>query len=164
MKATLWTISAEAREMLDLAESNNWDVSVIQDTLEGIGLDDKLNDWLKAISNEEAIAKMLKEEKDRLAERQKQYENNAKRMKECLHTAMKNLGFKTYKVPLGTLSRKDAGTAIKFDADKLPDSYFVYDTVKTPNKQLIEADMNAGKVVPGAYFEIKPETFSIRRR
>ncbi|NAW56104.1 MULTISPECIES: siphovirus Gp157 family protein [unclassified Vibrio] len=164
MNATIWTISEDVQGLLKLAEQNNWDASVIQDTLEGTGLEDKVNDWLKAISNEEATAKMLKEEKERLAERQKQYENNAKRMKECLHTVMKNLDIKTYKVPLGTLSRKDGGTSIQFEADKLPDSYFVYDTVKTPNKQLIEADMNAGKVVPGAYFEIKPETFSIRRR
>ncbi|WP_259556316.1 siphovirus Gp157 family protein [Vibrio harveyi] len=161
---TIFEIAKDRLELFKLLEENDWDVSVIQDTLDGDGLDDKINDWLRVIANAEGTAKAIKAEKEALAERQKQFENQAKNMKKALHQVMQNLGHKTYKVALGTLSRSDVASAIKFDETELSEDYVLIDTVKTPDKQKIEMDMNAGIDVPGAYFEIQPERFSIRRK
>ena len=162
--ATIFEIAEDRKELFKLLEESDWDVSVIQDTLDGDGFDEKINDWLRVIANSEATAKMLKEEAKTMSERARQYDNHAKGMKKSLHQVMTNLGHKSYKVALGTLSRSEVKPAIKFDETLLSPDYVIIDTVKTPDKQKIEADMNAGKDVPGARFEIQPERFSIRRK
>lgn len=162
--ATIFDIAKDRLEMFKLLEENDWDVSVIQDTLDGDGLDDKINDWLRVIANAEGTAKSIKAEREMLAERQKQFENQAKNMKKSLHQVMKNLGYKTYKVALGTLSRSDMKPVVKFDETKLSEDYVIIDTVKSPDKQKIESDMESGKDVTGAYYEIQDERFTIRRK
>ncbi len=162
--ATIWEISKEVKELLDMAEENDWDFSLIQDSIEGAGFDDKLNDWLKAIYNAEGTAKMLKEQKEALAERQKVFENKAKNMKAGLHLVLQNLDIKKYQAPLGTLSRSDLGQEVKFNESELSDDYIIYDTVRTVDKQKVIADMDAGIDVKGAYYETKPERFSIRKK
>lgn len=158
---TIFELAEDRKAMFKLLEENDYDISFIQDTLDGDGFDEKINDWLRVIANAEGTAKMLKAEKEAIAARQTQFENQAKNMKKALHQVMINLDYSTYKVPLGTLTRSQVKSAIKFDESLLSDDYIIIDTVKTPDKQKIEADMNAGKEVPGARFEIQPERFSI---
>ncbi|OWU05174.1 hypothetical protein BGM04_14625 [Vibrio parahaemolyticus] len=162
--ANIFELAADRKEMFKILEENDYDISFIQDTLDGDGFDEKINDWLRVIANAEGTAKMLKAEKEAIAARQTQFENQAKNMKAALHQVMKNLNYQTYKVPLGTLSRSEIKPAIKFDESNLSENYIIIDTVKTPDKQKIESDMNAGIEVPGAYFEMQPERFSIRKK
>lgn len=162
--ATIYEIAEERKELFKLLEENDWDISVIQDTLDGDGFDEKVNDWIRVIANNERNSEMLKAESKTLTERAKQFENNAKRMKKALHQVMKNLGHKSYRVTMGTLSRAEPMSVVKFDETKLSDDYIIIDTVKSPDKQKIETDMQAGKDVPGAYYEMQEERFSIRKK
>ncbi|WP_187993578.1 siphovirus Gp157 family protein [Vibrio harveyi] len=162
--ANIYEIAEERKELFKLLEENEWDISVIQDTLDGDGFDEKVNDWIRVIANNERNSEMLKAESKTLTERAKQFDNNAKRMKKALHQVMQNLGHKTYKVTMGTLSRAEPKSVVKFDETKLSDDYIIIDTVKSADKQKIETDMKAGKDVPGAYYEMQEERFTIRKK
>ncbi|ENC6709556.1 siphovirus Gp157 family protein [Vibrio harveyi] len=162
--ATIFELTEDRMQLFKLLENSDWDVSVIQDTLDGDGFDDKVNDWVRVMANDESTEKALRQEAAALIERANQYKNKVKNMKKALHQVFKNLDHTSYKVALATFSRSQPAPVVKFDESKLTADYIIFDTVKTPDKQKIEADAKAGKEVPGAYFEVPDEKFTMRRK
>lgn len=162
--ATIFDITAEMNDLLKQAEENNWDPVFIKDTLESLGFEDKVNDYLRVIADKEAIAAALKEEKIALGKRQGVFENEAKRMKDALLLAMQGIDATTIKAPLGTITRKLGGVKVAIRENEITDDYVLYSSVKTPNMEKIQADMDAGIEVPGAYYQQQAESLSIRRK
>lgn len=162
--ATIFDITAEMNDLLKQAEENNWDPVFIKDTLESLGFEDKVNDYLRVIADKEAIAAALKEEKIALGKRQAVFENEAKRMKDALLLAMQGIDATTIKAPLGTITRKLGGVKVAIRESEITDDYVLYSSVRTPNMEKIQSDMDAGIEVPGAYYQQQAESLSIRRK
>ena len=92
---TLYDIAEEYRELLDLMQSAEVDEETIQDTIEATGLKDdfrnKVDGYLYVIDDLEASNKRIKNEENRLAERRRMQERNAKKMKDMLTDTMQLL-------------------------------------------------------------------------
>lgn len=92
---TLYEISGELKELLDLMQSAEVDEETIQDTIESTGLKDdfrnKIDGYLYVIDDLEASNKRIKKEEDRLAERRRMQEKNIRKMKDMLTDTMQLL-------------------------------------------------------------------------
>ena len=92
--ASLYDITGRTVGLLELAEDEDIEFEVFQDTLEALEgeYDDKIENYCKAIKNIEADAKALKEEADRLNTKRKHLENAVDRMKQAMYESMKRIG------------------------------------------------------------------------
>ena len=92
---TLYEITDEYRELLDLAQSTEIDEETIQDTIEAMGLKDdfknKIDGYLFVIDELEASNKRINDEIKRLRERVDAQKKNVQRMKDTLTDTMQLL-------------------------------------------------------------------------
>ena len=119
--ASLYEIDVQIMECVDFETGEIIDVEKLEqlqmefnNKVEGIAL------WIK---NLVAEAKMVKEEKDSLAARQKACENKAESLKRYLEQALGGEKFKTSKVSISY--RKSESVQVD-DMDKLDDDYLKY--------------------------------------
>lgn len=106
--------------------------------VEGIAL------WIKNLLAE---AKMVKEEKDALATRQKSCENKAESLKKYLENALNGEKFKTSKVSISY--RKSESVQVD-DIERLDDDYLKY-TAPTADKTKIKQALKQGIELEGVH-------------
>ena len=99
---TLYELTAEYQQLLDLAEDPDIPEEALADSLEALGMDieDKADGYAKVIAQLNADAAALKAEIDRLTARKRTIERNVDRMKESLKTAMILTGKTKFKTEL----------------------------------------------------------------
>lgn len=163
---SIYSITNEIQDFLLNAEKEGWDDQTIADTLMGLEgpLEDKVDNYLKVIANKEAVEAALKAEATTLNERSKVFGNESKRMKGALLEMLNKLDKQNIKAPHGTIAKLKGRESVKVDNDKIDEKYWVFDTVKTLNKQQIKADLENDITVEGAWIETSPESLSIRRK
>ena len=92
---TLYDISNEYKELLDLMQSAEVDEQTIQDTIEATGLKDdfrnKIDGYLYVIDDIEASNERIRNEEKRLASRRQMQEKNVRKMKDMLTDTMQLL-------------------------------------------------------------------------
>lgn len=136
-----------------LSESSDFNAEEIADTLEAIegSIEDKVENILKAIKNEEAYAEALKEEAKSFSERAKTASNKAQAMKEYIVSALSAASIT--KLRAGTQQvtiRKPVDSVKIVDLDKLPVELVDYETVITPHTLDIKKKLQAGEKIEGA--------------
>lgn len=141
--ATLYEISEEILNCVDMETGEIIDTEKLRelqmefdDKVEGIAL------WIKNLLSDAAA---IKEEKDKLAERQRVCENKAKSLKEYLSVFLGGQKFKTPKVSISY--RKSKSVDVK-DITVLPEEYMKY-SEPTANKTEIKKAIESGIDVPG---------------
>lgn len=141
--ATLYEISEEILNCVDMETGEIIDTEKLRelqmefdDKVEGIAL------WIKNLLSDAAA---IKEEKDKLAERQRVCENKAKSLKEYLSVFLGGQKFKTPKVSISY--RKSKSVDVK-DITVLPEEYLKY-SEPTANKTEIKKAIESGIDVPG---------------
>lgn len=148
---TLYDISTQYQEFLSKVESGEIPEEAVSDTLEGLDgvFDEKADNIACVIKSLNAESQAIKEERDKLADRQKSKENTAQRLKDYLFTQMAFLGKTKLETARNVLSfRKSEAVVIVGD---VPEKYL---KVKTePDKTAIKAALKAGADVPGAHIE-----------
>ena len=138
--ASLYELTSDYMELLELAEDPDIDEQAFLDTLEGIegALEDKADNYAKCMRMLEADAKGIKAEEERLAKRRKTIEGNVSRMKSALQYAMEATGktkFKTQLFSFGIRNNKPSVVVDAADVDDIPLEYLVIDP--KPNKTAI---------------------------
>ena len=125
---TLYELTGQYRELLDMAECGDVDPNVLRDTLEAVGgeIEDKAENYACIIKQLEADAVALKTEEDRLAARRKSVENNVKNMKAALQNAMYATGKTKFKTNL-----------FSFNIQKNPTSLFIADMDMVPGRFMV---------------------------
>ena len=98
----LYEITEQYIELLEIASDPDVDPQVLADTMEGVEgeFEDKADGYAKVIAQLTAEADALKKEADRIAARKKALENNAKRIKDNLQSAMIACGKRKFKTTL----------------------------------------------------------------
>lgn len=141
--ATLYEINEEILSCVDMETGEIIDAEKLgqlqmafDDKVEGIAL------WIKNLLSDAAA---IKEEKDKLAERQRVCENKAKNLKEYLSGFLGGEKFKTPRVAISY--RKSKSVDVK-DIAALPKEYLKY-SEPTANKTEIKKAIEAGTDVPG---------------
>lgn len=141
--ATLYEINEEILNCVDMETGEIIDAEKLSqlqmefdDKVEGIAL------WIKNLLSDAAA---IKEEKDKLAERQRVCENKAKNLKEYLSGFLGGAKFKTPRVAISY--RKSKSVDVQ-DTTALPEEYLKY-SEPTANKAEIKKALEAGTSVPG---------------
>lgn len=126
--STMYELTADYLEVLDLANDPDIPPEVVADTLEGIGgeIEVKAENTAKILKELEASVAASKAEEKRLAERRKQLETNIQKIKERLFEMMKTTGKVKFKTNLFSFS-------IQKNGGKLPVVLDVKDTSELPD-------------------------------
>lgn len=126
--STMYELTADYLEVLDLANDPDIPPEVVADTLEGIGgeIEVKAENTAKILKELEASVAASKAEEKRLAERRKQLETNVQKIKERLFDMMKTTGKVKFKTDLFSFS-------IQKNGGKLPVVLDVKDTSELPD-------------------------------
>ena len=146
---TLYDMTSQAQELYELLQNEIIDEQTFNDTLEAIGVDEKIEGYCQVIKNLQADLEMFKAESDRIAERMKPIKNNIDRMKDSLLTFLKASG--QDKVKAGTFA-VGIGTS---KATNIVDESLIPAEFKTPqpdkiDKTAIKKAIESGLNVAGA--------------
>lgn len=137
--ATLYELTGQFRELLELIEQGEIDAELLADTLEGLEgeVEIKADGYAKVIKELEGKTAMLKGEIERLSNRKSAIENNIKTMKESLEIAMRTTGKTKFKTDLFSfnIQKNPAGLVITGD---VPSEYLIPQEPKVDNKTIKE--------------------------
>lgn len=164
---TLYEITGELRELLELAQEEEIEEEVIMNTIESMGLDEdleqKVENYWHVIDELEASNKRIKEEEDRLKARRATQENNIKRMKQTLTESLEFIGIEKIKTDKSTIwiQNNPHGLEVR-DISKIPKRFFTEQEPKLNSRELINyLKENPDEDFDGA--ELR-QTRGIRRR
>lgn len=141
-----------ANEYAKLSNSD-MDAEMIADTLEGIQgeFEDKAENVLAIIKNEQALEASLKAEAKNLTERAKASDNRVKNLKAYLATAMETMELKKVNAGVHALTVRKGSQSVEIeDLEKLPVDYVEYQTVIKADKNLIKEKLKLGESIEGA--------------
>lgn len=128
MKMTLYQLTDNFKQVLEMAQDPSIDPQAIADTLEGIGgeIEDKADGYAKVIKELEADSEKLAAEITRLTDRKKALLNNIKKMKESLTAAMQATGKTKFKTDLFSFNvQKNPPTLVIDDEGNIPAVYYI---------------------------------------
>ena len=147
--ATLFELTGQAKALSEMLISNDIDEATYKDTLEGLDIETKLENYCKIIKNYEADAKAYKEMKDSFADKQKVAENAVKRMKEAIMNYLNETGQSKAAAGLFTVTKSTSEAVNVTDISKLPSIYVLPQEPKI-DKTAIKQDIKAGHKIDGA--------------
>ena len=125
---TLYELTNEYLQLLDMAEDPDVDPVVLFDTMDGIGgeIEMKADGYAKVIRQLEADIEGLKAEENRISRRRKIMENNIKFMKNRLTDAMIATGKTKFKTELFSFNiQKTPPRVVIDDPTHIPEAYLI---------------------------------------
>ena len=161
--STLYELTAEYMQLLQMLEDPEEDERVIMDTIEGVDyeLEIKADNYAKIIRELSEEAKKFEAEKKRLEMRQTTLENRVKMLKDNLFRAMKETGKTKFKTELFSFGiQRNGGTQ---PMEIIPDVPVPaeYCRMEPDNAKIREA-LTAGKNLPFAQLLERGEHLRIR--
>lgn len=148
--ATLYELTDEWLQLLQLAEDGEIDADVFADTLEGLDFEIELkaDGYAKVIAELDHTIAALKAEEKRMSSRRKAMENHIEQMKKSLFEAMRSTGKEKFKTDLFSFSIRKNPASVILDTTDIPEEYLVPQDPMV-NKKQIMADLKAGKDLTG---------------
>ena len=163
---TLYQLTADYLNLLEMAEDPDIDGQAFMDTLDGIegALEDKAEGYAKVIRTLEGDAAACDAEAKRLRNKKQTIENNIKRMKSALQMAMEATGKRKFKTPLFSFGIQKNPAAVIVDEqyiENIPERFLVR---KDPeiNRKAIKDAINAGEDLTGLAHLESTESLRIR--
>ena len=161
--STLYELTNDYMNLLELAEDPDIDEQTFMDTLEGIegALEDKAEGYAKVIRTLEGDAAACDAESKRLRNKKQTIENNIKRMKTALQYAMEATGKTKFKTALFSFGiQKNPASVVIDHAGKVPANYWIPQPPEL-DKKAIKAYIKENGDVDWAHLE---QTESLRIR
>ena len=161
--STLYELTNDYMNLLELAEDPDIDEQAFMDTLEGIegALEDKADGYAKVIRTLEGDAAACDAESKRLRNKKQTIENNIKRMKTALQYAMEVTGKTKFKTALFSFGiQKNPASVVIDHAGKIPANYWIPQPPEL-DKKAIKAYLKENEGVEWAHLE---QTESLRIR
>ena len=143
---TLYEMTETANYLYRLLEDGEIDEQTVEDSLEGLGVDDKLEDYCKVIRQFEADAEAYKAEKDRFAEKQKKAEKAIERLNERIKTYMAVTGEDKKKCGVFDIKLSTSKKVEIVDEAKIVDAYLKPQPAKVDVAAIRAVLMNGGEV------------------
>ena len=144
--STLYELTAQMQQLLEMAEDPDIDEQVLADTMEGIEgeFEDKADGYAKVLAQLGAQQMALDHEIERLSARMKTIERNIKVMKDGLQQSMMVTGKTKFKTSLFSFAiAKNPASLVIDDEDAVPEAYKVPQPPKIDKKKIKE-DLKAG--------------------
>lgn len=156
----LYTLTGAALELQNLLEAGEIEEDVYQDTLENLDIDKKIENICAVIRNLEAEALAFKEEKNRMASRQKTAENGIKRLKESLLNHLTVTNQNKVKSGVFSVSLGSSEKVIVTDQKQIPSEFLIPQEAKidlATIKKLLKSgeDINGVTIENSKYIRIR---------
>lgn len=155
--ATLYDLTGEYLELLDMAEDPETDPQAFSDTLESLDweFEDKADGYAKIIAQMNADSGTIGDEIKRLQARKKSMEGNIDRMKKSLQMAMETTGKRKFKTSLFSFGIQKNPPRVVMDVENLTDIPIDYLVPQDPtvDKKKIMAELKSGAALPFAHLE-----------
>lgn len=145
----LYELTQNALAIQEMLESGEIDEAVYNDTLEGMGIQEKVENICKVIRNLDAKATAFKEEKERLAKKQSTCENSIKYLKQSLLDHLNAVDKNKIDAGLFTVS-KSTSTSVCITNESKIDEFFLEPQPPKINKTEIGKALKSGIKVDGA--------------
>ena len=163
---TLYELTSDYMNLLELAEDPDIDEQAFMDTLEGIegALEDKAEGYAKVIRTLEGDAAACDAESKRLRNKKQTIENNIKRMKAALQYAMEATGKTKFKTALFSFGIQKNPAAVVIDEgyiENIPDRFLIPQDPQIDKKAIKEA-LKAGEDLEGIAHLEQTESLRIR--
>ena len=163
---TLYELTAEYMQLLEIAEDPDTDVQVLMDTMEGVSgeIEEKADGYAKVMKELEAEEQKIKNEVDRLNVRRLSISNNIRAMKLRLQESMKLTGKTKFKTDLFSFGIQKNPPSVVIDEqylENLPQEYLIPQEPKV-DKTKIKEDLKAGKDLTGVAHLEQSESLRIR--
>ena len=150
----LYEMTEAARQLYDMFAAGDIPKEAVTDTLESLGVEDKIEDYCHVIGQLNADVVMLDNEIERLKAKKESANKGIDRMKAALSAYMQATGKEKEKAGTFSLSfRKSEAVVIK-DEHALPTEYVKVKTTTAPDKTAIKNAIKSGEVVPGAELQV----------
>lgn len=163
---TLYELTEDYMNLLELAEDPDIDEQAFTDTLEGINgaLEDKAEGYAKVIRTLEGDAAACDAESKRLRNKKQTIENNIRRMKAALQYAMQATGKTKFKTALFSFGIQKNPAAVVIDEgyiENIPDRFLIPQDPQIDKKAIKEA-LKAGEDLEGIAHLEQTESLRIR--
>lgn len=145
----LFELSTQAQELQDMLLSGDIDEQAYTDTVEGIGIEEKLESYCKVIRNIEADAVAYKKMIDDFTEKKRLAENSVDRMKQAIVNHMTATNQDKAKAGLFSVTKCESQSVTIRDESIIPKKYMIKQEPKI-DKKAIKAAIDGGEKVKGA--------------
>lgn len=150
---TLYEMTTGAMQLYEMLASGEIDEKTFNDTLEGMGADEKLENYCKVIKQLEADETAFKAEKDRLYKKQQAAAAAITRMKNAIADFLHAKGETKSKAGVFTVALSTSKAVSIADEKKVPARFLVEQSPKI-DKAAIRAELMAGGEVAGCELKI----------
>lgn len=155
--ATIYELTDEYVDLLNMLEDPELDPEVLADTMEGLSgeIEAKADGYAKVIAELNAEIAGLKAEIERMANRKTTMENNVKYLKSTLQFAMETTGKTKFKTELFSFGIQKNPASVVIDEpylENIPDKYLIPQDPKI-DKVKIKEDLKAGIDIGIAHLE-----------
>ena len=163
---TLYELSSEYMQLLEMMEDPDVDEEVLADTIEGLSgeLELKADNCARMMRQMDADAKAIKAEEERLYTRRKSLENRSAWLKQRLQDVMELTGKTKFKTELFSFGIQRNPAAVVIDEqyiENIPEEYLIQQDPKI-DRQKIKDDLKAGKDLNGIAHLEQTESLRIR--
>jgi len=150
----LYEMTEAARQLYELFTAGDIPEEAVTDTLEGMGVEDKLEDYCHVIGQLTADVTMFDNEIARLAAKKDAANKGIERMKSALSDYLQATNTEKTKAGTFTLSFRKSEAVVITDEAALPTKYLRAKTTITPDKTAIKNAIKGGAEISGAELQI----------
>lgn len=147
--ATLYGLAEAEQQLISMFTVDDIDEKTLNDTLEGLDIGGKLEDYCMVIRQLEADQKTFKEEADYFATKAKRAENGVKRLKSGILNYMQRTNKSKAEAGLFKISTRESKAVNIFDEAQIPAQFLIPQPPKI-DKTAIKKAINGGEEVTGA--------------
>lgn len=147
--ATLYELAEAEKQLIELFELDDIDERTLNDTIEGLDIGGKLEDYCFVLRQLEADQKDFKAEADFFAAKAKRAENGIKRLKNGILNYMQRTNKSKAEAGLFKISTRESKAVNIFDEAQIPAQFLIPQPPKI-DKAAIKKAINGGEEVTGA--------------
>ena len=149
----LYEMTVATRQLYELLANEEIDEQTIADTLEAMGVEEKLEGYCQVIRQYEAEKEMLKAEKERIDKKIKVTDNAVNRMKKAVMEFMKASGSTKSTAGTFTVALSTSKAVNILDESKVPVRFLVEQPPKI-DKSAIRQELMSGAEIEGCELQI----------
>jgi len=146
----LYEMTGATAQLYEMLNNDEIDEQTVNDTLEGMGIADKLEGYCQVIRQLEADSAAYESEKRRFEAKQKSTDKAVNRLLGTVLTYMQVSGKEKEKVGVFEIKVSKSEAVNITDMNKVLEKYLVSKTTVSPDKKLIKEAIKSGQVVEGA--------------
>lgn len=147
---TLYEMTEAAKTLYELFVNDEIPLDAVQDTLDGMGVENKLEDYVNVINQLNADITMIENAIEKFQAKKERAKKSVERLKAAVLAYMDVTNKDKERAGVFLLSIRKSEAVNITDIDKLPSEYIKTKTTTAPDKTAIKKAIKSGAEVAGA--------------